>query len=137
MVNEGTIQIGDRVALGGDAAPVQLAVGRGAILGIGDHVVIEAGASIAVRSLVTLGHRVRVGAHTKVCDFDDAPDVREVTLAERYGTMIGDDVLLGSGVTVMPGVRIGNRAVVPDNTVVDADIPESGWRPSRPAADCT
>jgi len=41
----------------------------------------------------------------------------------RLGIVIGDDVWLGAGVTVMPGVNIGTGAVIGANAVVTKDVP--------------
>lgn len=47
---------------------------------------------------------------------------------------IGDDVWIGGNVTVCPGVKIGNRAVIAAGAVVTKDVPEGclvGGNPAR------
>jgi acetyltransferase-like isoleucine patch superfamily enzyme len=39
-------------------------------------------------------------------------------------TVIGDDVWLGAGAVITPGVRIGTGAVIGANCVVTHDVPE-------------
>jgi acetyltransferase-like isoleucine patch superfamily enzyme len=48
---------------------------------------------------------------------EQGPDLR------RLGVVVGDDVWLGAGVTVLPGVCIGDGAVVGANSVVSRSIP--------------
>jgi acetyltransferase-like isoleucine patch superfamily enzyme len=42
----------------------------------------------------------------------------------RLGVVLGDDIWLGAGVVVVPGVSIGNGAVIGANSVVVHPIPE-------------
>lgn len=55
-------------------------------------------------------------------------------MPSRGDTIVGNDVWLGYGVTVMPGVRIGDGAVVAARAVVTADVPPyaiAGGNPAR------
>ncbi|MFC8046361.1 CatB-related O-acetyltransferase [Nocardia sp. NPDC057353] len=55
-------------------------------------------------------------------------------LPNRGDTVLGHDVWLGYGVTVMPGVRIGHGAIVAAGSVVTRDIPDyavAGGNPAR------
>ncbi|MEV0359591.1 CatB-related O-acetyltransferase [Nocardia sp. NPDC050697] len=55
-------------------------------------------------------------------------------LPNRGDTVLGNDVWLGYGVTVMPGVRIGHGAIVAAGSVVTRDIPDyavAGGNPAR------
>ncbi|ETT45093.1 MULTISPECIES: Vat family streptogramin A O-acetyltransferase [Paenibacillus] len=49
------------------------------------------------------------------------PDLKDLPL--KGDTVIGNDVWIGQNVTVMPGVRIGNGAVIAANSTVVKDIP--------------
>lgn len=46
---------------------------------------------------------------------------------------IGDNVWLGAGVVVLPGVKIGNNSVVAANSVVLSDVPENVLYAGTPA----
>ena len=48
-------------------------------------------------------------------------------------TVIGNDVLLGRGATVLPGVRIGDGAVIGASSVVAADVPPYAVVAGNPA----
>lgn len=54
-------------------------------------------------------------------------------LPGRGDTVVGHDVWLGYGVTVMPGVRIGNGAVVAAGSVVVDDVPDYAIVGGNPA----
>ncbi|AIE74669.1 MULTISPECIES: acyltransferase [unclassified Synechocystis] len=42
----------------------------------------------------------------------------------KTGVILGNDVWLGAGVTILPGVKIGNGTVVGANAVVNRDLPD-------------
>lgn len=52
---------------------------------------------------------------------------------ERIGIVIGDDVWIGSNSVVLPGVRIGNGAVIGAGSVVTKNIPENAICVGNPA----
>ncbi|MFC5667903.1 CatB-related O-acetyltransferase [Kitasatospora misakiensis] len=55
-------------------------------------------------------------------------------LPNRGDTVVGNDVWLGHGVTVMPGIHIGHGAIVATGSVVTADVPAyaiAGGNPAR------
>lgn len=52
------------------------------------------------------------------------PDSRNSGYEYGIDVSIGDNVWLGGGVSVMPGVRIGNNTVIGGGSVVTRDIPD-------------
>jgi virginiamycin A acetyltransferase len=55
-------------------------------------------------------------------------------MPSRGDTVVGNDVWFGYGVTVMPGVRIGDGAIIAAGAVVTADVPPYtvvGGNPAR------
>lgn len=44
-------------------------------------------------------------------------------LTNKGDTIVGNDVWMGQNVTVLPGVRIGDGAIIGANSVVASDIP--------------
>jgi len=54
-------------------------------------------------------------------------------LLGRGDTVVGHDVWTGYGVTIMPGVRVGNGAVVASGSVVVDDVPDYGIVGGNPA----
>ncbi|MBF6061172.1 CatB-related O-acetyltransferase [Nocardia terpenica] len=57
-----------------------------------------------------------------------------VDLPNRGDTVVGNDVWLGHGATVLPGVRIGHGAIIAAGAVVTGDVPDYaivGGNPAR------
>lgn len=54
-------------------------------------------------------------------------------LPGRGDTIVGHDVWFGYRITVMPGVRIGNGAVIASGSVVVSDVPDYGVVGGNPA----
>lgn len=54
-------------------------------------------------------------------------------LPGRGDTVVGNDVWFGYGATVMPGVRIGNGAIIAAKAVVVDDVPDYGIVGGNPA----
>jgi len=77
---------------------------------------------------------IRIGNHCLISQFctlvgsnhrigRDHPILEQGPDRSRLGIVIGDDVWLGAGVTVMPGVSIGTGAVIGANAVVTKGVP--------------
>jgi carbonic anhydrase/acetyltransferase-like protein (isoleucine patch superfamily) len=64
-------------------------------------------------TIVATNHGTRLGE----------PMIRQPWATSRRGVIIGNDVWIGANVVVLPGVRIGNGAVVAAGAVVNTDIP--------------
>ena len=66
------------------------------------------------------------------CDWMDAMDLFAERV-DRPDTVLGNDVWLGYGVTVMAGVRIGDGAIVAARSVVSSDVPPYAIVAGNPA----
>jgi maltose O-acetyltransferase len=53
---------------------------------------------------------------------------------QEYGkpVVIGSDVWVGGGAIILPGVRIGSRAVIGAGSVVTRDVPEGVFAAGNP-----
>jgi acetyltransferase-like isoleucine patch superfamily enzyme len=106
-------------------------------LSIGDDVVVKSGAFLQARGGLTIGSHIIAAEGLKVLtsnhDFE-MPDVLP------YGTgfkdkpvVIEDYVWLGMNVTLLPGVRVGQGAIVGAAAVVTEDIPPLAIAGGNPA----
>lgn len=90
-----------------------------------------------VRGKVTMGDAVRVGAHTSIIGFNHTmsdPDVEVFRQkSTTKGITIGDDVWVGSHVTILDGVRVGSRSVLAAGAVVTKDVPDGAIVGGSPA----
>jgi acetyltransferase-like isoleucine patch superfamily enzyme len=108
-------------------------------LSIGSHTVIgsfanlrAAGGSISIGpdcliaqhvSLIASNHQLRAGQTYWRLPWDE----------QKTGVTLGQNVWLGCGVTVLPGVSIGDHAVVGANSVVTKSIPAGTVWAGNPA----
>ena len=65
---------------------------------------------------IIVGHDCKIGANCTI--------FQQVTIMHG-GTVIGDNVMLGAGCKVLPGVTIGNNVKVGANCVVVEDVPDN------------
>ena len=130
---EGRTRVG-RLALRGTASPVELGALPGATLAIGDRTFVNQGTSIVASTSITIGSDVRIGDYVAVYDTDHHPVEQDAPIRSAP-VKIGDNVWLGRGAIVMPGVTIGDHAVVAAASVVTADVPARtlvAGNPARP-----
>ena len=103
-------------------------------LTIGEDVFINFGCTID-RSccwLVTIGNRVTLAPNVHILAHD-ASTKRELGYTKIGKVVIGDDVFIGAGTIVLPGVRIGDRVVIGAGSVVTRDIPGGSVAAGNPA----
>ncbi len=84
---------------------------------------------------VRIGDHVMVGPHTLITTVSHPLSARERReyLAWAKPVAIGDDVWIGGNVTILPGVTIGDRAVIGAGSVVTEDIPADSVAVGAPA----
>lgn len=84
---------------------------------------------------VMFPERIKVGDNT-IIGYNTTILAHEYLIDEyRIGdVIIGDRVLIGANSTILPGVTIGNDAIISAATLVNADVPEGcfvGGNPMR------
>lgn len=74
---------------------------------------------------VTIGERCLIGPHCMIMDtpFHNVEPDRRLSSVAPTPITIGDNVWLGARVIVLPGVTIGDDAVVGIGSVVTSDVP--------------
>jgi bifunctional UDP-N-acetylglucosamine pyrophosphorylase/glucosamine-1-phosphate N-acetyltransferase len=86
---------------------------------------IGAGSKINHLSYVgdsTIGVRVNIGAGTITCNYDGA---------NKYRTVIGDDVFIGSGTQLVAPVQVGSGATVGAGSTITREVPAEKLTLSR------
>jgi carbonic anhydrase/acetyltransferase-like protein (isoleucine patch superfamily) len=101
--NAGELSIGNEVAFVSSPSAVEVIVGPGGQLVIGDKTLIESGASIRAAGTVRIGQGVRIGAGCIV--YGEGSESKE--------TSIGDGAWLENGAIVLGGTRVAPGTVVP------------------------
>ncbi|MCW1987136.1 UNVERIFIED_ORG: acetyltransferase-like isoleucine patch superfamily enzyme [Sphingomonas sp. R1F5B] len=128
LIGQGQIRIGARVNLRGDVAPVRIEVARGALVTLADRAFLNAGVQLICHSAIEIGPHCRIGPDCVLCDTNHHP-VHQGDGVRVTPIRLGRNVWLGRGVIVLPGVTIGDHAVVAAGAVVTQDIPAAQvWR---------
>ncbi|MBD2848590.1 acetyltransferase [Paenibacillus sp. IB182496] len=133
VVNRGELMIGRSVSFHAQPFPSAIHVARGARLEIGDNVFFNYGLDIGCECGITIGDNTIIGPMVNLMDSNYHPVDARASAAPRP-IAIGDNVWLGRGTVVLPGVRIGRNTVVAAGSVVTKDIPAdvvAGGVPAR------
>jgi galactoside O-acetyltransferase len=109
-------------------------------LSFGDHVDVGEYTVIRASGGVTIGCRVLIAAHAVITSRQHPVSVPRWNVVEDASIVIEDDVWIGAGAIVLPGVTIGKGAVVAAGAVVTASVAPYtivGGVPARPIGDVT
>lgn len=109
---------------------------------IGNHVALNYDCHIGCINQIIIGNNVLIGSKVHITDHFHGNTSREAlatppalrALVSKGPVIIDDNVWIGEGVIVLPGVRIGKNAIIGANAVVTKDIPPNcvvGGVPAR------
>jgi acetyltransferase-like isoleucine patch superfamily enzyme len=129
----GEVVLGEGVSLNGTVVPIELVTYTSGSIVIGNHSFINYGSSIAARASVKIGSYCHLGHYTFVMDNDQHDIVRHTELPQSDPVIIEDHVWIGSKAVILPGVRIGSRAVIGAGSIVTKDIPPRCVAAGNPA----
>jgi acetyltransferase-like isoleucine patch superfamily enzyme len=114
--------------------PIELgAAGNGSLV-LGERTFINSGATVVANRSITIGDDCLIGDLAAIFDTDFHPiePSRPVRIAP---VRLGMNVWVGRSATILPGVTIGNHAVVAAGSIVTSDVPAKtlvGGVPARP-----
>jgi acetyltransferase-like isoleucine patch superfamily enzyme len=115
---------------------LQTGMGGRITIGTGTHIQLRCQIS-AYKGSVHIGKRGEIAPNCAFYPYDHGllPDIpiRKQPLKSKGDIIIGDDVWLGFGVTVLDGVHIGNGAIIGAGSVVTKNIPEESIAVGNPA----
>lgn len=120
--NDGQLHVGKGFTMLCNIARSSLGIYPEGVLTIGDNVVINNGTILSVRHAITIGEGTGIGYHCLLLDSDGHAIVPGEPINAGPIT-IGKHVWLASKVSVLPGVTIGDFAVVATGAVVTRDVP--------------
>jgi acetyltransferase-like isoleucine patch superfamily enzyme len=133
LSGSGEVVLGEGVSLNGTVVPIELVTYESGRIEIGKHTFINYGSSIAARASVKIGSYCHLGHYLFVMDNDQHDVVRHTELPPSDPVIIEDNVWIGSKVVILPGVRIGSRAVIGAGSIVTKDIPPRCVAAGNPA----
>jgi acetyltransferase-like isoleucine patch superfamily enzyme len=137
----GDLLIGDDVSIDGKCTFVFAArYSPRPALKIGSHTGIGHGASFTVGKSITIGENCRIGPGVHIFDSPGHPADPAARLAGRPAAdsevkpvVIGDNVWIGTGAMILPGVTISRNSVVAVGAVVMNDVPADTVVAGNPA----
>jgi len=92
---------------------------------IGDRVVMSRGVHLVAYAGIRIGAGTMIGEYASIRDanhqYRDNSDLRDAPHDARP-VNIGSNVWIGRGAIILPGVQIGDRAVIGANAVVTRDV---------------
>ena len=102
---------------------------------VGDNFFANYNVTILDNVSVTIGNHVMIAPHTVITTINHplSPAKRRKSIGVTAPIKIGDDVWIGSNVTILPGVTIGNNVVIAAGAVVTKNIPDNSLYGGVPA----
>ncbi len=88
----------------------------------GKNVFINSGCKFQDQGGITIGDRVLIGHNVVLATVNHALELEKKRKNHYAPIIIENDVWIGSNVTVLPGIRIGQGAVVAAGAVVTKDV---------------
>jgi len=140
---DGLVKIGDNVTLGYALSPhfydsylLIQARNKNSIISIGDNTMFSNDITIIAQSEIKIGERCLIGDRLTIYD-SDSHEIDPSTRQRSYGKVspvnIGNNVWIGSMVTVLKGVNIGDNSIIAANSVVTKDVPANTIVAGNPA----
>ena len=92
---------------------------------LGDNVYANFNLTLVDDAYIYIGNKVMFGPNVTIATANHPilPELRERALQYNREVRIGDNVWIGSGAIIVPGVTIGENSVIGAGSVVTKDIP--------------
>jgi acetyltransferase-like isoleucine patch superfamily enzyme len=133
LLTDGSITCG-RLYLRCKTIPIELGAAKNGSLVLGERVFINTGATIIANRGIVIGDDCLIGDLAAIFDCDFHP--MEPSHPTRFAPVrLGANVWVGRSATILPGVTIGDHAVIAAGSVVTGDVPARtlvGGVPARP-----
>ena len=133
LLTHGSITCG-RLFLRCKTIPIELGAAKNGSLVLGERVFINTGATVVATHSIVLGDDCLIGDLAAIfdCDFHPIEPSRSTRVAP---VRLGANVWVGRAATILPGVTIGDHAVIAAGSIVTGDVPARtlvAGAPARP-----
>ncbi|HEY9154375.1 MAG TPA: acyltransferase [Opitutaceae bacterium] len=132
--NHGKLIIGHGLRIDSFFSAAKIQCSQGAVIELGRNVYLNSGAHLFAKESITIGHNTWIAEDAYISDTDFheiAPDEPPRTAPVK----IGNNVWIGLRAIILPGVTIGDHAVIGAGSVVSKDVPAKtvvGGVPAKP-----
>ncbi len=133
VLGTGRVTLGPACRLGRD---VEFETGEQGRIVLGSRVRINRGTTLASQSEIRIGDDVMLGEFVSVRDANHGTEPGRLMRLQPQTSdpiLIENDVWVGRGTCILPGVLIGEGAVIGANSVVSRDIPPYAIAVGAPA----
>lgn len=133
VVGTGEVLLGEYCRFG---AGVILETRQAGCIELGSHVRLNQGCVVVAYSGVVIGEDTLIGEYASIRDANHSIHAgRLIRLQDHHSAPvhIGSDVWIGRGACILPGVRVGDGAVIGANSIVTRDIPAGAVAVGNPA----
>lgn len=108
---------------------------RNVHIGAGTSMAVNCSLHASSKGTIMIGERCAIAAFTKIVTPTHDAEVLPITaVGINKSVVIGDDVWIGTGAIILPGVKVGSRSIVAAGAVVAEDVPSDvlvGGVPAR------
>lgn len=133
VLGTGNVKIGMKSRIG-DLA--EFTTNHDGVINIGNEVRLNRGATICAYMEVSIGDNSMVGEFVSIRDANHGIQKGELVRSQPHDAKpirIGSDVWVGRGACILPGVTIGDGAIIGANSIVTKDVPPNSIAAGIPA----
>jgi acetyltransferase-like isoleucine patch superfamily enzyme len=131
IIGNGPIRTG-RLSLRAPRVPILIGAESSGELEIGERTFLNEGVQIVAATRIRIGPDCRIGDFAAIHDSDHHP-VEQSASIRRAPVTIGRNVWISRDAIILPGVSIGDHAVVGAGAVVTTDVPTRTLVAGNPA----
>jgi maltose O-acetyltransferase len=108
----------------------------GKFINLGNRVYINAKCTFLDGGIITIGDDCLIGPNVQILaiNHDMNPQKRLDKLSYAVDTKLGDNVWIGAGAIILPGVSIGSNTVIGAGAVVTKSLPPNCFAAGNPAS---
>jgi acetyltransferase-like isoleucine patch superfamily enzyme len=131
LVTGGSITCG-RLRLRCKTIPVEIGAAKNGCLVLGEQVFINTGATVVAIHRIEIGDNCLIGDLVAIFDSNHHP--LEPSAPTRIAPVrLGANVWVGRAATILPGVSVGDHAVIAAGSIVTKDVPARTFVAGTPA----
>ncbi|WP_424767441.1 acetyltransferase [Paenibacillus sp. sgz302251] len=130
--NKGEFVVGRNVSFHAMPFPSSISVSRQAKLWVGDNVFFNYGLDIGCTKSIRIGSNTIIGPMVNIIDSNFHP-VDADDRSHSKNIVVSDNVWIGRGSVILPGVTIGPNSVIASGSIVTRDIPANVLAGGTPA----